>query len=503
MARPMRKQTEALRLILTTTLSDRDIAQAIHLSRTTVTRYRKMAGEKQLTWNTVRDLSPRQIDAKFNKPHRGNKIKAEVDYPALHDFLTAHRMSLQVWWETIYRPEHTPFHRSYSNISAGLRRYRATMPSVMYQKHVPGQKVFVDFSGKRPHYIDQKTRQRVYVEIFVGILGASDLTYVTAIPSQKAPDFIQAHAQMFDYFGGVPDVVVPDNLQSAKTTAGPDGETHRGYDDLTRHYGIVVLAARPYKPKDKAKVERQVGINTDRILSRLSTMTFYSIEELNAQIAVFLEEANNRPMANKLPSRRERFEAIERKALRPLPPHPYEYAEVKPNLRVDGGYHLIVEHHRYSVPHELVGQRVDVRLTRGHVEVFHDGRTVAKHVRSHEVGGLTTHPSHQPDRHRAQAERTPEGLRDWAKSAGPTIHRFVERQFNQDRPYLGLRPSDRLKTLAGKYGTATVEQALATYADLSHVTVSELTRRLSIQAKEGASISARRSRNAGGSHTFT
>jgi hypothetical protein len=118
------------------------------------------------------------------------------------------------------------------------------------------------------------------------------------------------------------------------------------------------------------------------------------------------------------------------------------------------------------------------------------------------VGGLTTTPSHQPDHHRAQAERTPEALRAWAKLAGPAIHRFVEKQFNQDRPYLGLRPADKLKTLAGKYGSATVDQALASYSDLSHVTVSDLSRKLSIQAKEGAST-ARRSRNASGSRSFT
>jgi len=501
MARSMTKQMEALRLIHTTTLSDRQIASALSLSKTTVSRYRKIAAHKGLTWEQMREWSPAKVDASFNKKHNGNKIKPRVSHAEIHDYLIAHRMTLQVWYED-YSREHYPNHRSYSNISAGLRAYRTTLPSFMHKVHVPGQTVEVDFTGATIDYHDRSSKQRRKAVIFVGALPASSYTFAVAIESQSGPDFFRAHAAMFDFFGGVPDVVVPDNAKCAMITSGPDGEVQRGYADLTRHYGIVPIAARAYRPKDKAKVEAAVKFVDTHVLARLRTFTFYSLDEINERLTVLLAEANDRPMSNGLPSRRQRFDAFERTKLKPLPEHRYDYAEIKPNIKVDGGYHIVVQLHRYSVPHALVGQRVDARVTTGHVEVFHENRCVAKHARSCEAGGITTDPRHQPDAHRAQADRTPEALRTWAKSAGPVIARFVEHQFKQDRPYLGLRPADTLKTLAGKYGNAVVDKALASYPDLSFVTVTDLRRKLSIQAKDGASVATKRSSNAGGSNSY-
>jgi len=501
MARSMTKQLEALRLIHTTTLSDREIALALRLSKTTIGRYRKIAAHKRLTWDQMRDWSPAKVDATFNKKHNGNKVKPQVSYAEVHDYLLAHKMTLQVWYED-YAREHYPNHRSYSNISAGLRAYRSTMPSFMHKIHVPGQRVEVDFAGGTIDYHDRHTNQRKKAVIFVGTLPASSYAFALAIESQSGPEFFRAHADMFEFFGGVPDIVVPDNAKCAMITSGPDGEVQRGYADLTRHYGVVPIAARPYRPKDKAKVEASVKFVDTHILARLRTFTFYSLSEINERLKDLLAAANDRPMANGLPSRRQRFEAFERGKLKPLPERRYEYAEIKPNIKVDGGYHILVQLHRYSVPNSLVGQRVDARITDEHVEVFHENRVVAKHLRSTDAGGITTDQRHQPDAHRAQADRTPEALRIWAKSAGPAIARFVEKQFMQDRPYLGLRPADTLKTLAAKYGNAVVDRALGSYPDISFVTVTDLRRKLSIQAKEGASTAAKRASNARGAQSY-
>jgi len=502
MARPMTQQMDALRLLLQTQMSDREIGAATGLSKTTVGRYRKLATQKRLTWADAKQWSPADIDRTFNRPHRGNKVRPPVDMATLHDLLTAQKMTLQVWFED-YARDHHPNHCAYSTIARGLRRYRETMPSFMHQVHRPGEKVMVDFSGDVVSYIDRATGQRVKVDVFVGVLGASSYIYAQAIRSQAVPEVMDAHAKMFDFFGGVPQMLVPDNAKSFMTKAGPGGTPQRSYEDLARHYGLTVYAARAYHPKDKAKVEASVKVVQQHILTRLRSFTLYSLEEVQERILDLLPQLNARPMGNNLPSRTQRFDAIERHTLRPLPPHAYEFAEIKSNLRVDRGYHILVEHHRYSVPHALVGQRVDVRLTSNMVEIFHGQKLVARHARSPEVGGLTTVVSHQPEAHRAQAERTPDALQTWAKTAGPTIARFVRRLFDQDRPYMGLRPADELKTLASKYGVPAVEQALLDFGDLKFANITDLKRKLSIQAKKNASTARPRSSNARGPASLT
>lgn len=502
MARPMQKQLEALRLICQTHLSDREIGAATGLSKTTVGRYRRAMRVKRLGWTQLQDYSPADIDAQFNQPHRGNKVRPSVDMARLHGDLSAHKMTLQVWYED-YSRTHGPHIAAYSTIARGLRRYRDTLPSFMHMLHRPGERVMVDFSGEQASYIDVHTRQRVKVTIFVGVLPASSYVFAQAIRSQAVAEVMQAHVDMFAYFGGVPQLLVPDNAKSFMTKPGPGGVPQRIYEDLARHYRTTVAATRVYRPKDKAKVEASVKVVQQQILTRLRTLTLYSLEEVQDAILPLLAQLNKRPMANNQPSRWERFKAIERDALQPLPKSAYEYAEIKDKVRVDGGYHVLLEHHRYSVPHEHTGQQVTARLSAKHIWIYRDQKLIARHDRSTVVGGLTTNPDHQPATHRAQGERTPEALQAWAQAAGPTIGRFVRRLFSGDRPYMGLRPADELKTLASKYGTPALERALQDFHDLDFANVTDVRRKLSVQAKEGAAPTRRaRSTNARGPASF-
>lgn len=502
MARSMTKQREALKLMLTTHLTSREIQAATGLSKSAVCRYRRAAQFKQLTWATVERWPADRIDAVLNKRPGGGKVLPAIDYAKLCDELTAKRMPLMVWYVD-YQRQAYPRHRSYSSIAKGLRAFRKTMPTFMHMQHNPGERMSVDFSGHVPHYLDPKTGKKVKVVIFVGSCDASSYFFVKAIHAQSIPEFLRAHADMLAFFGGAPAVFVPDNAKCAVVRPGTDLELQRCYEDLAKHYGVTILPARPHHPKDKAVVEASVKIFKNQMLTRLRSFTFYSIEEINERIAVLLEAANNQPMSNGMPSRRQRFEAIDQPALRPLPPDRYVHADIVPKIRVDGGYHVLVRKHRYSVPHRLTGQHVSARLTHEVVELFHDGKKVAHHARSHAMGGLTTDPTHMPDAHRAQADRNPEGLKAWAKTAGPHIARFVQAQFDQERSFLGLRPADRVKTLVGKYGAALVDRALSDCPDLKTANVTDLQRKLAVMAKEGATTPARRSSNARGSRTFT
>jgi hypothetical protein len=339
--------------------------------------------------------------------------------------------------------------------------------------------VFVDYSGLRPYYFDRTTQKKTFVELFVGVLGASSLIYATCTPSQKAPDFIKAHVKMLDYFGGVPMVVVPDNLKSAVVKTGKTPTIQRAYADYARHYAMAVVPARPYKPKDKAVAEASVKVVQQRIVARMQSQRFYSLEEVNAAVALFLDELNNRPMVKDGQSRRARFDALERPALRPLPDQPYEYAEWVPVPTVPRDYHVAIDGHFYSVPHRLVGQRVDARVLDATIELFHEHHLVARHSRSHVTGAHTTAPGHQPDAHRAQAERTPDGMVAWSKESGAHIHRFIKAQLDRAQPYLGLPACDTVKRLAERHGTEVINRACQSALELRTPTVSALRRLVS------------------------
>lgn len=471
------KQYDALRLILTTALSDREVAASLGLSKTTVGRYRRIAATQRLSWNRVGPMSPSDVHALLNKPRSGGKPKPTPDLAHLHQELQQKGMTLQLLWEE-HRRENPDTCLSYSHLAAQLKRYRETLPASMRQHHAPGERAFVDYSGLRPHYIDRATQKEVPVELFVGVLGASSLVFATCTPTQRVPDFLSAHVAMLAYFGGAPEVIVPDNLKSAVVKAGKTPTLQRSYADFAQHYGVAVLPARPIHPKDKAAVEVAVQVVQRRILARLRHTHFYSLEDLNAAIAVLLEELNARPMSKNGVSRRDQFEAWERAMLRPLPEQPYVYADWVVIPKVPKDYHVTVEGHSYSVPHDLIGARIDARLMGDTVELFHDRRRVARHARSSAEGRHTTTPAHQPESHRAQAERSPDGMRHWAKAAGPHVLQLIQHQLNRAQPHLGLPACDSVRALAHKHGTAVLEQAARDALSLHSPTLTTLRRLL-------------------------
>lgn len=495
------KQHDTVRLILTTALSDREIAASLGLSKTTVGRYRRVVEDKAITWDQAKSLSSGEVKELLNKKKAGGKPKPTPDFALLYQQLQQKGITLQLLWEEYRRedPEHT---LSYSQFAARMRAYTKTLPTVMRQHHKPGERVFVDYSGMRPHYIDPATRKKVEVELFVGVLGASSLMFATCTHTQRVPDFLSAHVAMFNFFGGVPEVVVPDNLKAAVIEPGKTPTLQRSYEDLARHYGVAVLPARPYRPRDKASVESGVKYAQERILARLRHMTFYSLADLNAAVASLLAQANARPMANHGQSRRARFNALERAVLKPLPSQPYEYAEWTVITKVPRDYHVAVEGHFYSVPHELIGKRVDARLTDSTVRVMHQGRCVAHHTRNQVKGAHTTSPSHQTEAHRAQAERTPDGMLAWAKTAGPYVSQFVRHQLDRAQPYLGFPACDALRSLAHKHSTALMEQVVREAIAMHAPNISAVRRLLKNRMDTLENHNRPRARNARGAHHY-
>jgi transposase len=328
----------------------------------------------------------------------------------------------------------------------------------MRQLHHAGEKAFVDYSGKRPHLIDPQTGERVDVELFVGVLGASSYTFVEATLTQRIPDFVGSHVRMFEYFKGVTSMVVPDQLRSAVSRPSrTEPQIARTYGDLGRHYGTAIMPARPRKPRDKAKVEVAVQVAQRWVLARLRNETFFTLAALNERIRELLEELNARPMKRLGgKTRRELYESLDKPALQALPEERYECSEWE-SPTVHGDHHIELRKHYYSVPYPLVHEVVDARLTATTLEVFHRGIRVATHARSYVQYGITTTPAHRPPDHQAWAQADTTHVIAWAKGIGPLTHAYVQRLIEL-RP-TGVRSALGLKRVAKAHEPARIEEA--------------------------------------------
>ena len=342
------------------------------------------------------------------------------------------------------------------------RRWLVKQRLSMRQVHIAGEKMFPDYSGKRPEVVDGVTGEAKPVELFVAVLGASSLTYAEATRSQQSVDFIQSHIRAFEYWGGVPRAVVPDQLKSGVTEACRyEPRIQRTYEEMARHYGTAVVPARPARPKDKAKVERAVQVAQRWILARLRNETFFTLDALNVRIAELLEELNARKMRLYGASRRELFERIEKAALMPLPTERFSYAEWK-KVRVNIDYHVAVEGHFYSAPYELVREEMEARISATTVELYRRGERVTSHLRSSVPGRYTTKHEHMPKAHQKHLEWTPSRIVHWAASIGPKTKELAE-AILADRPHpeMGYRSCLGILRLGKRYGPERLEAACA------------------------------------------
>lgn len=472
------KLHDTVRLLLTTSLTDREVAESVGSSKPTVNRTRRRVRALGREWvSDLATLSPKELAKALGMARRGPRGKRLPNFEYIERALRNPLVSLQLLWEECRR-EDPATALSYSQFAARYRAYRKAKPLTMRQHYEPGERVFVDFSGKRPGWVNPETGEHVNVELFVAAMGASSYAYATCVPSQTIPDFVGVNVSMMNFYGGAPRMVVPDNLKAAVAVPGGSGREPRftrAYLDFARHYSMAILPARPKRPTDKAKVEAAVRLVQRWILARLRQRTFFSLADLNAAVAQLLVELNDRPMRHYGgASRRQRFEQLDRPALRRLPDRPHVYTEWVGSQLVAPDYHVGVRGHFYSVPHRLVGQRVEARITDADVCLFHEHRLVATHARSAQVGGHTTKREHAPPAHQAMADRTPERMRAWALRVGPSTLAVVEKQLDRTVPEQGLPACATLQRLADKHGFSVLESAARYGLAMQAATVSNL-----------------------------
>ncbi len=459
----MRKIREILRQRWDLGHSHRKVARGLRLGVGTVWTTEQRALLAGLTWQTVQELTDEVLEERLygtGRPGGPGGGRPVPDCAWMHRERRKAGVTLELL-HLEYLEKH-PDGYQYTQFCEFYRRWLKRRGLTMRQVHRAGEKVFVDYAGKKPHLVDPQTGEIVEVELFVAVLGASNYTYAEATRTQSGPDWIASHMRALRFFGGVPGALVCDQLKSGVVVpCRYEPGVQRTYEEFAEHCGTAILPARPGKPRDKAKVESAVLVAERWILARLRNETFFSLEALNARICELQGDLNNRVMRDYKATRRELFEKIDRPALRPLPSEPFVYGEWK-TAKVNLDYHIAVDHHFYSVPYRLVHEKVDVRVSARTVEVYHRGQRVASHRRSFVGGRHTTDPAHMPKAHQKHLEWTPSRMIRWAGKVGPEAARLVETILSErPHPEQGYRSCLGILRLERRYGAERLEAACA------------------------------------------
>lgn len=442
----MRQIREILRLRLECKLTERQVAASIGVSKGSVRNYERKAQEAGLSWGSIKEMDEAALEARLFKIVGGRDPRGRVpiDQPWVHREIRRAGVTLyQLWLE--YRETAKdgatvgaePY--GYSQFCERYATYRDRVDVTMRQLHRGGEKCFVDYSGKRMKIHDAGSGEAISVELFIGVLGASNYTFAECTMSQQLPDFCASTVRMFEYFGGTPQIMVPDQLRSA--VSGPDRydpEINPTYAELAQHYGVAIVPARAGEPRDKAKVEGAVLIAQRWIVACLRNIKFFSLSDLNAAVGVLLERLNTRPFRKLDGDRRKAFEDLDRPSLKALPLTRWEASERK-RARVNIDYHVELEGRFYSVPYQLAGESVEVRFTSGIVEILHKGRRVISHARLFgPKGSAVTLEAHRPASHRAHCSQSPSHFIEWATNYGPSFGALIE-IILKDRPQFDHR----------------------------------------------------------------
>ncbi len=467
----MRKIREVLRL-KHNGRSQREIASSICVAVGTVCGQLRRAREVGITWEQAETMTDAELDALLFRDD-GRSVaatRAVIAYGHVHQELHKSGVTLQLLWSEYVegvaaRGAGTKPYQ-YSQFCELYGAWRSRLKPSMRRVHRAGEKAFLDYSGKKPRLWHRETGRAFEVELFVAVLGASNYTYAEATRTQKLPEFVGSTIRAFEYFDGVPEVIVPDQLRSA--VSGPDRyepDINATYMDMAQHYGVSVIPARPRRPKDKSKVEVGVQVVQRWILARLRNRKFFELDELNQAIWELLDELNARPFQKLEGCRDSAFEELDKPLLRALPAVRYELSERK-TRRVNIDYHIEYDGRYYSVHYERVHAEVEVRATAAIVEIFQGGERVASHRRSFDRRGTAvTDPAHRPSNHRLQVW-PPERLIAWGGSFGPFVAKVVELTLSRYvNPEQGYRACLGLMRTAQQHGgprmNAACERALS------------------------------------------
>ena len=457
----MKRIKEVLRL-RSLGLHQHQIARSCSIGQSTVHHYLKRAAVAGINWPLAAEIDEVELERRLFPLPLAPAERANLpplDFVGLHRELTTHKhVTLQLLWEE-YHQAHPEGYR-YSWFCQLYRDWLDQQDIVLRQQHRAGEKLFVDHAGDTIALTHPQTGEVLPAYLFVAVLGASNYIYAEATLNRDLPNWIGSHVRAFEFFGGCPEIVVPDNWKTGVSRACRyEPDLNQTYAEMARHYGVAIIPARPANPRDKAKVEQGVLLAERWIIAALRHRTFFDLGSLNQAIVELRDRLNHRPFKKREGCRWDLFCQLDRPALRPLPAQPYCFGDWK-TLRVNIDYHVELERHYYSVPYQLIGQQVDARWTAATVEIFHRGLRVASHARSTVPYEATTQDGHRPKSHRAHLEWTPSRMIEWAATTGPATAKLVETILaSKPHPEAGYRSCLGVIRLGKTYSLQRLEAA--------------------------------------------
>ena len=455
----MRKIKEILRLKWELELSDRKVGASLKIAHSTVGEYVKRAERAGLDWPQAEKMTEMELrDQLFPQKNADTQARPQPDWQQIEVELQGRGVTRMLLWQEYITEQ--PDGYGYSQFCEHYRRWGKTQEKpVLRIPKKAGEEAQVDYAGQTMAVIDPKSGEIKKMQIFVGVLGASGLIYAEAHTSQSLPNWVRAHVRMFDFFGGVPKILRPDNLKAGVSKPSfYEPDLNPTYHEMSVHYGVAVIPARVAKPRDKGLGENAV-LQVERwVLAPLRKERFFSLHDLNQAIGKRLTWLNNRERTNKGLSRRAVFEQQEKSALQPLPVYPFDYLEIK-QAKVHIDYHVSFEKHHYSVPHTYTRQTVLIRASERLIEIYHQNKRIACHVRC-DRPGYSTEQEHMPANHRWYLAWSPQRFSRWAHEIGPHTESLITAILESRRhPEQGYRTCLGILKLADQSGQDVLEAA--------------------------------------------
>lgn len=451
----MRKVRELLRLYFEQDISARKAAKIIGIGKTAASQY--VAGFKSsgLSYPSVHKISDTELVQAINQKKEDQNPRYKELYglfPYFEKELKRTGVTLQLLWKE-YKEERGDYY-GYSQFCHHYYHWRKEKKVSMRIEHKAGDKLYVDFAGQKLAVTHPDTGELTEYEVFVSVLGSSQLSYIEAVPSQTKSDWVAVNESALRFYKGVPAAIVPDCLKSAVNKADKyEPEINQTYDDFANHYGTVILPARALHPQDKALAENFVRSAYNHIYAPLRNHVFFSVEELNHALWERLDAYNKQNFQGREYSRQQLFDEVEKQQLKPLPVESYQL-KIFNQCKVQYNHHVYLKEdkHYYSVPFQLTGKRILITYTNRDVEIYFNNKRVASHLRSRQPYGYSTHTEHRPKNHQYVAGWSPERFIKWAQKIGPEAEQVITHMLdNRKHPEQAYKSCMGLLKLAQKH----------------------------------------------------
>lgn len=473
----MRKIREIVRLHFDCEMSANQIAKSTGTARSVVQECLRRVASEGLIWPLPEELDDFQLERLLYNSPKTPDSSGLPNWSSIHQELRKKGVTRELLWLEYQETEKTKGIAilSYQQFCRLYKEWSKKLNLVMRQEHRAGEKLFVDYAGPTISVVDAETGEVRQAQLFVAVLGSSNYTYAEASWSQDIDSWNASHIRTFQFLGGVPELLVPDNLKSGVTKADRfEPQLNERYLQMARHYRVAIYPARAYRAKDKAKVEKGVQFAETWIIAVLRHTTFFTLSELNSRIAQLLHQLNSKPFKKLSGTRTSWFESVDHPALKPLPHTSFEDAGWLKS-RVGNDYHINIDQHYYSVPYQLVGQEVDARVTANTIEILHGGKRITSHKVNHNKNKNTTKREHRPPAHQYMDDWTTDRITNWAQKIGPaTLHLVQSIIKNADHPQVGLRACLGLLSLHKEFSAERLEAACVRAACFPHCSVSNI-----------------------------